>query len=156
MKKRIIPLLCFIWDAARYVVVMRILQVLFNPLQDPEYGFLIFWVSSYAFVVLVGLLLGGIHPARYYPVGRIIGIAKLMQALAAALFVLYDYGVVPVLLNMMRPGSVQISAALLLDFIPLIISAALIDIASGLALLFWRGGEVPAAIPVHITDLEED
>jgi len=138
------------------VVVMRILQILFNPLQDPEYGFLIFWVSSYVFAVLVGLLMAGIHPSRYYPVGRIIGIVKLMQILAAALFVLYDYGVLPVLLNILRPGSMQISAALLLGFLPLIISAALVDAASGLALLFWKVGEVRAAVPVHITDLEED
>ncbi len=81
------------------------------------------------------------------------------------IFVLFDYGVIPVLLNVLNLSTIQIAAALLNDFIPLIIFTAALDLLAALFLFMWKGthektetteraGE--GTISFSITDLEEE
>jgi hypothetical protein len=165
MKHRVIPFLCFIWEAVRYIIVIHILQTFFNPLQVPEYALFFFWMSSYAFILLAGLMLAGMYPSRYHDVAKIIGVGKILQASAAVLFVLFDYGVIPVILNILNLSTIQIAAALLQDFIPLIGLAAGLDLLAALILFLWKGPPeriegteraVDGNISFSITDLEEE
>ncbi|MGC9311407.1 MAG: hypothetical protein ACP5IA_01845 [Sediminispirochaetaceae bacterium] len=165
MKHRVIPFLCFIWEAVRYIIVIHILQSFFNPLQVPEYALFFFWMSSYAFILLAGLMLAGMYPSRYYGVAKIIAVGKILQSFAAVLFVLFDYGVIPVILNILNLSTIQIAAALLQDFIPLIVLSAGLDLLAALILFLWKGQperteEADRAeqgkISFSITDLEEE
>lgn len=149
-------MLCFIWEAARYFIVIHILQLFFNPLQVPEYTLFFFWVSSYAFINLAGLFIAVLYPVQYNLIGRLIGMVKILQVLAAVLFVLYDFGVIPVLLNIFTRSSIQITAALMEDFIPLMIETAGIDFIAGLLLLLWKVEQKEENVPVRITDIEEE
>lgn len=162
MKHRLIPFLCFLWEAARYIIVIRILQVFFNPLQVPEHALFFFWMNSYAFVLLAGLMLAGIYPSRYHAAAKIIGVGKILQAFAAVLFVLFDYGVIPVMLNILNLSTIQIAAALLQDFIPLIVFTTGLDLLAAIILLMWKMPPEKTArteegkISFSITDLEEE
>jgi len=162
------------WEAARYVIVIHILQFFFNPLQVPEYALFFFWISSYAFILLAGLILTGMYPSRYYGIAKIIAVGKILQTLAAVLFVLFDYGVIPVILNVLNLSTIQIAAALLKDFIPIIVFTAGLDLLAAFVLFLWKGPpeklERPAMpdsperperaeegkISFSITDLEEE
>jgi len=141
----------------KYILVMRILQVFFNPLQVPEYALFFFWISSYAFISLTALLMAMLYPQRYSLFGRLVGIGKILQALAAVLFLLFDYGVIPVLLNLLKLSMIQINAALMQGFIPLIIIVTGLDLAAAAALLLWKveGNRKNPNTAFQITEIEE-
>ncbi len=159
MKPKLIPFLALIWEAGRYALLMDLLHLNLNPLQTPEYSFFFFWLGSYAFLMLLGLGLIFFQPEKYVVLAPVIGVGKLLQALAGLLFVLYEFGVIPVVLGLLNRG-VQglVPAALLRGAVPAAALMVVLDLSVGIFLVLYRGKNPPSPdsnIPVDVTEVED-
>ena len=149
------------WEVARYVFLVQLLHMYLNPLQSMEYRFFFFWLLSYSFASLLGTALPAVRPQRFWMVAQVVGVAKLLQVAAGLLFLLYELGIIPVLLNYLsstvRMGGV---AALFGNLIPLLVLITVIDLIMGIVLvkykpLFPRAKITSSkAVPVDITEVE--
>jgi len=110
---------------------------------------------------LIGTALPAVRPQRFWVVARVVGAAKLLQVAAGLLFLLYELGIIPVLLayfsSTVRMGGV---AALFANLVPLLVLIIVIDLITGIVLvkykpLFPRSKITSSkAVPVDITEVE--
>lgn len=181
MKLRTALLPAFLWEAGRYVLLVNLLQLFLNPLGTPEYGFFFFWFGSYAFFVMLGLGAAFFHGEKYGVIVSVVGAGKLLQALAGLLFILYELGVIPVLMGFLSGGiEGLVPASLLGRAVPAGGLVVLLDLISGIFLLLYRSREsrrgtvrtgraggtgargtgdrtpLQDSVPVDITDVEEE
>ena len=132
-----------------------------NPLQSMEYQFFFFWLLSYSFASLLGTALSAVRPQRFWVAARVVGVAKLLQVAAGLLFLLYELGIIPVLLayfsSSIRMGGV---AALFANLMPLLVLITVIDLIMAVVLikykpLFPRSKITRSkTVPVDITEVE--
>ena len=163
MKPRIVPLLGLLWEVGRYILLVKVVQLIVNPLQSPEYDFLIFWILSGGLLPVLGLSFVSWRPAYYAPVASLVGAVKLMQVLAGASLILYETGVLPVLLGYLTSGVAALAPVGMFRSLLILLSLmGFLDLLSGLFLLLYRpekrsrklrGGE--SEVPVQFTDYEE-
>lgn len=144
------------WEVARFVFLVQLLHMYLNPLQSMEYRFFFFWLLSYAFASLIGTALPAVQPQRFWMGARVVGVAKLLQAAAGLLFLLYEIGIIPVLLNYLsstvRMGGV---AALFANLIPLLVLITVIDLIAAVMLIKYKPLlPISNAVPVDITEVE--
>lgn len=143
MKLRTALLPAFLWEAGRYVLLVNLFQLFLNPLGTPEYGFFFFWFGSYAFFVMLGLGAAFFHREKYGVLVSVTGIGKLLQALAGILFILYELGVIPVLMGFLSGGiEGLVPASLLGRAVPAAALILLLDLISGIFLLLYRSWEI--------------
>jgi len=126
-----------------------------------EYRFFFFWLLSYSFAALLGTALPAVRPQRFWVVARVVGVAKLLQVLAGLLFLLYELGIIPVLLayfsSTVRMGGV---AALFANLMPLLVLITVIDLIMAVVLIKYKPlfpeSKIPTSqtVPVDITEVE--
>ncbi|MFO7731286.1 MAG: hypothetical protein R6V86_11045 [Spirochaetia bacterium] len=156
MRHRIVPSIACMWEVARYILLVQLLHMYLNPLQSMEYRFFFFWLLSYSFASLLGTALPAVRPQRFWVVARVVGVAKLLQVAAGLLFLLYEVGIIPVLLNYfsstVRMGGV---AALFANMIPLLVLITMIDLITAVVLIKYKPlFSTPKTVPVDITEVE--
>lgn len=147
----------FVWEAVRFVLLIKILQVFFNPLQSLEYDFFFLWMMSYGFLAMMGLGLSFFRPEKYALLGRTVGAVKILQALAGVGFLLYEFGVLPVLLGFLDSGILGlVPATILRALIPSALVMTALDLISGIFLVVYRPKQSEKTVSVRITDVEEE
>src|SRR6056297_366526 len=156
MRHRIVPSIACMWEVARYVLLVQLLHMYLNPLQSMEYRFFFFWLLSYSFASLLGTALPAVRPQRFWVVARVVGVAKLLQVAAGLLFLLYELGIIPVLLayfsSSIRMGGV---AALFANLMPLLVLITVIDLITAVMLIKYKPlFPTSQTVPVDITEVE--
>lgn len=139
MRHRIVPSVACVWEFGRYILLVSILHTYLNPLQSQEYQFFFFWLLSYASATLLGTALPAIRPVRFAGVARLVGAAKILQGLAGLLFLLYELGVIPVLLSYLNSSaSMVIPATIFGGIMPLLLLITVIDLIAAVFLIKFR------------------
>ena len=156
MRHRIVPSIACVWEVARYILLVQLLHMYLNPLQSMEYQFFFFWLLSYSFAALLGTALPAVRPQRFWVVARVVGVAKLLQVLSGLLFLLYELGIIPVLLayfsSSIRMGGV---AALFANLMPLLVLITVIDLITAVMLIKYKPlFPTSQTVPVDITEVE--
>ncbi len=158
MRHRIVPLIACVWEVARYLILVNILHTYLNPLQSQEYQFFFFWLLSYAFATLLGTSMPLFQPVRFKMAARVVGAAKLLQLLAGLLFLLYELGIIPVLLSYINSSAgMVIQATIFGNIMPLLLVICVFDLITALFLIKYKPYAVTSQqsdVPVSITDVE--
>lgn len=157
MRQRIIPSVACVWEIIRYVVIVNLLHTYLNPLQSQEYKFFLFWLLSYAFATLLGTALTALRPLRFQIVARAVGTVKLLQLVAGVLLILYELGVISVILAYINPSAgIMVPATLFRGMLPLLLIISAVDLLSGIILIKYTAQPPasPQEVPVEITEVE--
>ncbi|GEM_PF-2545127 len=136
MRQRIVPCIACVWEIGRYILLVNILHTYLNPLQSQEYQFFFFWLLSYASATLLGTALPAVRPVRFAGVARLVGATKILQGLAGLLFLLYELGVIPVLLSYLNSSAhMVIPATIFGGIMPLLLLITGIDLIAAVFLI---------------------
>lgn len=157
MRQRIVPSVACVWEIFRYILIVNLLHAFFNPLQSQEYQFLFFWLLSYAFATLLGTVLAAVRPLRFQLLARTVGAVKLLQLAAGVLLLLYEVGVISVILAYLDPSSgMAVPATIFSRMVPLVLFITVIDLLTGIFLVKYRPQppEAQPAVLVEITEVE--
>ncbi len=158
MRQRIIPSVACVWEIFRYILIVNLLHTFLNPLQSQEYQFFFFWLLSYAFATLLGTALAAVRPLKFQIVARAVGAVKLLQLAAGVLLILYELGVISVLLAYISPSAgIMVPATIFGRMVPLLLIISAIDLLIGIILVKYRPQQLPADahdVPVEITEVE--
>ena len=139
------------------MVIVNLLHTYLNPLQSQEYKFFFFWLLSYAFATLLGTALTAVRPLRFQIVARAVGAVKLLQLAAGVLLLLYELGVISVILAYIKPSAgIMVPATLLGGMLPLLLIISAVDLLSGIILIKYKPQPPAQAqeVPVEITEVE--
>ncbi len=157
MRQRIIPSVAGVWEIIRYILIVNLLHTFLNPLQSQEYQFFFFWVLSYAFATLLGTGLTALRPLKFQIVARAVGAVKLLQLAAGLLLLLYELGIISVILAYINPSAgIMVPATIFGRMVPLLLLISAIDLLTGIILVKYKPQQ-PAdsqSVPVDITEVD--
>ncbi|MFW5711646.1 MAG: hypothetical protein ACOCXF_03580 [bacterium] len=157
MRQRIIPSVAGVWEIIRYILIVNLLHTFLNPLQSQEYQFFFFWVLSYAFATLLGTALTALRPLKFQIVARAVGVVKLLQLAAGLLLLLYELGIISVILAYINPSAgIMVPATIFERMVPLLLIISVIDLLTGIILLKYkpRQSDDSQSVQVEITEVD--